>query len=331
MSMSSFKDMENSWGIWPPSRQEWESAWQLAPVKCSLCPSGSLSKSKHWWWQLYQMSEWQNTKIYIQISIWYSSLFPVRYWKDREDIVVNWGSCTKSSPKYSYKHKKVFEFNVFQPGRLSFEVSLSFTSEFFVSLPVHLHSDKNLCPLFLYNVAMSNSLCIPAKQAVAAGMIPACNYCPGIVFIHLFLCNLDKCGLLNMAKMNEAIISGQDTRQAGWFDLQGYVNKYQWHVLFFRLLNVSLCFWAVVSARLWIHLLLLSFAGGSTAGLEGKQGGSSYLSHAAGAIIAMWGRCCNLGYQKFKRTLLCPQAGKYSNTQCLGSATFLLHVVFSLS
>jgi len=43
-----------------------------------------------------------------------------------------------------------------------------------------------------------------------------------------------------MAKMNEPIISGQDTRQADCFDLQGYVNKHQWHVLFFRLLYVSL-------------------------------------------------------------------------------------------
>lgn len=139
---------------------------------------------------------------------------------------------------------------MFQHVWLSFEVSLSFTSEFFVSLPAHLHSDKHLFPSFLYNVAMSNSLCIPAKQAGAAGMIPACNYCPGMVFIHFFLCNLDKCGLLNMAKMNEAIISGQDTRQAGWFDLQGYVNKHQWHILFFRLLDVSFCFWVVFSARM---------------------------------------------------------------------------------
>lgn len=42
-----------------------------------------------------------------------------------------------------------------------------------------------------------------------------------------------------MAKMNEPIISRQDIRQADCFDLQGYVNKYQWHVLFFRLLCVS--------------------------------------------------------------------------------------------
>lgn len=45
--------------------------------------------------------------------------------------------------------------------------------------------------------------------------------------------------LLNMAKTNEAITSGQDTRQADCFDLQGYDNKYRWHVLFFRLLCVS--------------------------------------------------------------------------------------------
>lgn len=81
---------------------------------------------------------------------------------------------------------------------------------------------------------------IPAKWAIAVDMILAYNYCPGIVFIYLFLCDLDKCGLLNMAKMNEPIISGQDTRQADCCDLQGYVNKYQWHVLFFRLLYVCL-------------------------------------------------------------------------------------------
>lgn len=130
---------------------------------------------------------------------------------------------------------------------LSFEVSLSFTSEFFASLPVLSRTDEHLFPLFPYNMTM---LCIPAEGVVAVGMIPACNYCPGMVFVHLFLCDLDKCDLLNMAKMNEAIISGQDTRQAGWFDLQGYVNKYRWHVLFFRLLDVSFCFWAVASARL---------------------------------------------------------------------------------
>ena len=89
-------------------------------------------------------------------------------------------------------------------------------------------------------MAMLTNWYIPAKWAVAVGMIPACNYCPGIVFTYLFLCDLDKCVLLNMAKINEPIISGQDTRQADCFDLQGYVNKYRWHVLFFRLLYVPL-------------------------------------------------------------------------------------------
>lgn len=64
--------------------------------------------------------------------------------------------------------------------------------------------------------------------------------------------------------------------------------------------------------------------------MEGKQGDSSYLSHAAGAIFATRHWCCNLWYQKIAGTSLCLQAGKYSNTQCLGSTTFLLHVVFSL-
>lgn len=237
--------------------------------------------------------------------IWYSFLFPAIYWEER-DTAVTWCSCTKSLPKYSHKHEKVFGF---QPVPLSFEVSLTFTSEFFVSLLVHLHTDKHLFPLCLYNRAMSNSLCIPAEWAVAVGMIPACNYCPGMVFMYLFSCDLDKCGLLNMGKMNEAIISGQDTRQADWFDLQGYVNKYRWHVLFFRLLDVRLCFWAVVSARLRIHLLQLSYEGESIAGLGGKQGESSCLSHAAGAVFAIWGRCCNLWYQKFTGTSLCLQAG----------------------
>lgn len=72
------------------------------------------------------------------------------------------------------------------------------------------------------------------------------------------------------------------------------------------------------------------YKGGGTAGMEGKQGDSSYLSHAAGAIFAMRDWCCNLWYQKIAGTSLCLQAGKYSNTQCLGSTTFLLHVVFSL-
>lgn len=102
-------------------------------------------------------------------------------------------------------------------------------------------------------------------------MTPASNSWPGVVFIYLFLCDLDKCGLFNMAKMNEPIISRQDIRQADCFDLQGYVNKYQWHVLFFRLLCVSY-FRAAVDGRLWIHLLLLSFKRGHTVGMEGKQG-----------------------------------------------------------
>lgn len=143
--------------------------------------------------------------------------------------------CTTPSPKYSHKHKQVFEFSMFQPVQLSSEVSLSFLYPC-----LYICTQTNLFSLFLHDVAMSNSLCIPAKWAAAVGMVPACNYCPGMVFTHLFLSNLDKCGLLNMAKMNEAIISGQDTRQASWFDLQGYVNKHQWHVLFFRLLDVSL-------------------------------------------------------------------------------------------
>lgn len=98
----------------------------------------------------------------------------------------------------------------------------------------------------------------PSLQTTCSGhtlsTVPACNYWSGIVLIYLFLCELDKCGLLNMAKMNEPIISRQDTRQAGCFDLQGYVNKYQWHVLFFGLL--CLCsFWVVADEKLWIHPL----------------------------------------------------------------------------
>lgn len=93
----------------------------------------------------------------------------------------------------------------------------------------------------------------PTCSGHTLSTIPACNYWSGIVhiyiYIYIILCELDKCGLLNMAKMNEPIISRQDTRQAGCFDLQGYVNKYRWHILFFRLLCLY-SFWVAADEKL---------------------------------------------------------------------------------
>lgn len=109
----------------------------------------------------------------------------------------------------------------------TFEVSLSFW------IPTQRGCASFLSPSIQH--VSANQLVHPCKMGSCCRLMPTCNYCLGRVSIYLFFCNLDKCGLLNLAKINEPIISGQDTRQADCFDLQGYVNKYQRHVLFFRL------------------------------------------------------------------------------------------------
>lgn len=82
-------------------------------------------------------------------------------------------------------------------------------------------------------------------------MLPICNQWLTKVHMYFYLCDLDKCVQLNMAEMNEPIILRQDIRHADCFDLQYYVNKSQWHVLFFELLYVSPnSSWAVAHERL---------------------------------------------------------------------------------
>lgn len=90
------------------------------------------------------------------------SLFPVRYWEHREDIFVTWCNCT-SLPKYSHKHKKPFELSMFQPVQLSFEVSLSFSSEFFISLP-YTYTQISTFPSFFLQPGNVKPLVHPCKM-----------------------------------------------------------------------------------------------------------------------------------------------------------------------
>lgn len=213
------------------------SCWKFIQIKALL----TIALTNEWMAanEVYSRCFWQC----LYSTALCSQYFMAVYWEDREHIAITWCSCTKSLLKHSHNQNKVLELSEFQPVPLFWPEFWSFSAfhHFLYSPPVHLRREtKHLFSLLLYNTAVPTNWYIPVKRTVAVGMIPACNYCPGIVFIYLFLCDLDKCGLLNMAKMNEPIISGQDTRQADCFDLQGYVNKYQWRVLFFRLLYVSL-------------------------------------------------------------------------------------------